>query len=283
MPIQFTSQSHASFKSHFKTVVQYILNLILNPAFPRDDEYFQFALKAVDRRVDGYRDSVLKSEAWKSDFMLALKNRPGFEYDKGVSGVRDHCRACNTRDRHASFTVRFMGPRYDPETLEDYSDEEDGDEESQDEMGNVIPPSGKSFPVGRYCYQRAEITHGFWHWKKGLRTALEDVLRKMGVFKTRITKRVEKMGYEERWRWATGELEKLEKGGDVDLLWDMFEAQMKNAEECVVSTILVLFHLLFRMPVDVCADEEHGGRAAKNSRGGDKRRDISLMFLCGRS
>ncbi|KAF8420404.1 hypothetical protein EV426DRAFT_507600, partial [Tirmania nivea] len=231
IPIQFTSQSHASLKNHFKTVLQYILNLLLNPSFPRDDEYFTYALHAVDRKVDSFRDSVLKSEAWKSDFMRALKSRPGFEFDpEGGHGWENHCTACNRRDRNASYTVRFTGKRYDPNTFSDYESNSDSGD-SEDEVGNIIPPSGQPFPVGRYCYERAEITHSFWHWKKGLRTALEEVLTQMGVFEKEVVGKLDKMKEKERWRWVDAKLGELERGGDVDLLWDMFQAQMKRAEE----------------------------------------------------
>ena len=231
IPIQFTSQSHASLKNHFKTVLQYMLNLLLNPSFPKDDEYFTYALHSVDRKVDSFRDSVLKSEVWKGDFMRALKSRPGFEFDPhGGDGWEDHCMACNRRDRNASYTVRFTGKRYDPDTFSDYeSDSDSGD--SEDAVGNIIPPSGQPFPVGRYCYERAEITHSFWHWKKGLRTALEGVLTQMGVFEQEVVRKLDKMKGEERWRWVDAKLGELERRGDVDLLWDMFQAQMKRAEE----------------------------------------------------
>ena len=258
IPIQFTSHSHASLKSHFKTVVQYILNLILNPGFPRHDEYFTFALHALDRRVDSLRDSVLKSEVWKSDFMLALKSRPHFEYDPdGGNGTQDHCYACNRSDRDASYTVRFTGTLYDRETLEDYSSRSsrrgsgsgsDGDSStpsitpsssstsvSEDEMGNIIPSSGHPFPVGRFCCERAEITHSFWHWKKALRIALEQALEHMGVFAEADALDVHhSMGPKHRWRWATSKLEALEKAGDVDLLWNMFCVQLSRAQEFMV-------------------------------------------------
>lgn len=255
IPIQFTSQSHASLKTHFKTVLQYMLHLILNPSFPeKDDDYFTYALHAVDRRVNSFRDSVLKSEAWRGEFMVALRARPGFEFDprgKGGAGGMwdDHCTACNRRDRNASYTVRFTGRMYDPETFEDYpsaddedddddEEEEDGEEDGEqgekvevDDLGNPVPPSGTSFPVGRFCYERAEITHSFWHWKKGLRSALEEVLAQMGVFEEMRGAGVEGMGPGERARWVDGKLGGLEGGGDVSLLWDMFSAQMKRAEE----------------------------------------------------
>jgi len=229
IPIQFTSQSHASLKNHFKTVVQYMLNLLLNPSFPKDDQYFTYALHSVDRKVDSFRDSVLKSEAWRSDFMRALKSRPGFEFDpEGGHGLEDHCMACNRRDRNASYTVRFTGKRYNPDNFSDY-ESDSGD--SEDEAGNIIPPSAHPFPVGRYCYERAEITHSFWHWKKGLRTALEEVLTQMGVFEEEVVRKLDRMKGKERWRWVDAKLGELERGGDVDLLWDMFQAQMKRAEE----------------------------------------------------
>lgn len=267
IPIQFTSHSHASLKFHFKTAVQYILNLILNPEFPRHDEYFTFALHALDRRVDSLRDSVLKSEVWKSDFMLALKSRPHFEYDPdGGHGVQNHhCYACNRSDRNASYTVRFTGPLYDRKTLEDHSsrssrreNRSDGDSStpsstsstssasvSEDEIGNIIPSSGHPFPVGLYCRNRAEITHSFWHWKKALRTAIEQALKHMGVF----AEATDSMSPKHRWRWATSKLEALEKAGEVDLLWSMFCAQLTRAQEFMVgfffSPLIVFFFLSF--------------------------------------
>ncbi|KAI5810970.1 hypothetical protein DFH27DRAFT_530583 [Peziza echinospora] len=278
IPIQFTSHSHASSKTHFKTAAFFLIQQILlypNAAnspkqfqntLADQDEYTQYAFHFLDRKINSFRDSVLSSSAWAPTFLLALKNRPGFSYDEGTGSEMEHCSACNRRDKHATFAIMFTGNVYDHTTLIDIPPPKRkkgsrGSPEEKDNLGNVIPSSTTRFPVGRFCFERAEITHSFWHWKKGLRVALEEMLGRMGAFKqdnkTKTSKKSQKKNrgggsdedddddggesedddnakkesQEEREERAVEVMKKLDQDGDIDLMYDMFEAQIKRAEE----------------------------------------------------
>ncbi|OLL25149.1 hypothetical protein NEOLI_000603 [Neolecta irregularis DAH-3] len=98
MPVEFQMQSHQKLSHHFKVLVQYEVHRLLNPAMNLDQNYFQLALKAFEKKVDSIRDSVLISTAWKHNFSSAIKARPIFSDAESNTGMR--CDACNITNRY---------------------------------------------------------------------------------------------------------------------------------------------------------------------------------------
>lgn len=191
IPLQFTSLSHQSTRANFKICCIWIVQSILNPEFPSDDEISMFAIRALDRRINSYGGSVLQSSIWKAPFMRAMKARPAFESEPCEE--RQTCDACDISGRTATFAVTFNGPRYDKETLENL---EGSDDDSEDSTGLSIPDESKLFYLGRNCHARAQIAHAFIHWKKQLRDAIHEILGRQGYFTPYWNNRMAKMSPE---------------------------------------------------------------------------------------
>lgn len=189
IPLEFTRLSHQSSQTNFKIVCQWVVQSILNPDFPPEDEISNFAIRALDRKIDSYGGSVLQSSIWKAPFMRAMKARPVFETE--LCDERPTCDACGKSKRPAPHAVSFGGERYDKETLENLegSDAED----SEDSAGLSIPDPSTVFYLGRNCHARAQMAHAFIHWKKQLRDAIEAILESQGYFSPHWVNRAAKM------------------------------------------------------------------------------------------
>lgn len=178
IPIEFTHLSHQSEQQNFKIFCVWVVQSILNPDFPRDNEISQYAIRALERKMDSYGGSVLQSSIWKAPFMRAMRARPAFETE--ICDERPNCDACGKGGRPATHAVTFSGNRYDRETLEDFEDSEADD--SEDSAGLNIPSENNVFYLGRNCHQRACMSHAFIHWKKELRDEIHGLLQEKGYF-----------------------------------------------------------------------------------------------------
>lgn len=178
IPIEFTHLSHQTEQQNFKTFCLWVVQTILNPDFPKDNEISQYAIRALERKMDSYGGSVLQSSIWKAPFMRAMRARPSLETESCEE--RPNCDACGIGKRPATHAVRFAGNRYDRETLEDLEDSDADD--SEDSAGLNIPDETKVFYLGRNCHQRARMSHAFIHWKKELRDEIHGLLQEKGYF-----------------------------------------------------------------------------------------------------
>ena len=153
MPLEFTRHAHKKAKAHFKDAVEWMVHRKLNPAFPRDDPVYQIAFYKLDDEVKGYSGSKFLSAAWTGDFARAIRARPNLE-EIAVPTMFEHkCDACNRSGHPAKFRITFNGKAYNPETLENLSDDEDDkddDARSLDRNGQPLPPVDKEYFIGRY-------------------------------------------------------------------------------------------------------------------------------------
>ena len=153
IPIEFTRHAHKKAKAHFKDIVEWMVHRKLNPAFPRDDPVYRIAFNKLDDEVRGYAGSKFLSAAWTGDFARAIKARPNLE-EIAVPTMFEHkCDACNRSGHPAKFRITFHGKAYNPETLENLSDDEedrDDDARSLDRNGQPLPPVDREYFIGRY-------------------------------------------------------------------------------------------------------------------------------------
>ena len=153
MPLEFTRHAHKKAKAHFKDAVEWMVHRKLNPAFPRDDPVYQIAFHKLDDEVKGYSGSKFLSAAWTGDFARAIRARPNLE-EIAVPTMFEHkCDACNRSGHPAKFRITFNGKAYNPETLENLSDDEDDKDDdamSLDRNGQPLPPVDKEYFIGRY-------------------------------------------------------------------------------------------------------------------------------------
>lgn len=178
IPIEFTHLSHQTEQQNFKTFCLWVVQTILNPDFPRDNEISQYAIRALERKMDSYGGSVLQSSIWKAPFMRAMRARPSLE--TYLCEERPNCDACGIGGRPAIHAVKFSGNRYDRGTLEDLEDSDADD--SEDSAGLNIPDETQVFYLGRNCHQRARMSHAFIHWKKELRDEIHGLLQEKDYF-----------------------------------------------------------------------------------------------------
>ena len=198
IPLEFTSASHQSYKDSFFTYTHYLCLILLCPGIPTD-AHTTLALRRLESQVQGYTTSILTSSIWTPRIVRAMAARPVFVSEK--CPARESCDACR-RDRHSVRRVRFIGKRYDPETLRDYDEDEDYDSEAWREED--LPLENEWFYLGSSCHQRSELRHAFIHWKIHLRDQIEAELaaRKLIDEEGNVKSSVEKMGAEDRERWA---------------------------------------------------------------------------------
>lgn len=142
IPLEFTRHAHKEPIEHFKDVVEWMVHNKLNPAFARNDEIYRIAVRKLDDQVQAYAGSK-SSTVWSPQFTNALKMLPEIS-TRAFKEMSNVCQACN-RKHPARYRVTLSGKAYDRDTLEDLSDEDDGDE---DEFGEW-PNEGQSFFVGR--------------------------------------------------------------------------------------------------------------------------------------
>lgn len=227
VPIEYTHRSHQPPRENFKVVCLWMVQCLLNPSFPIDDPISQFAIDALDRRLESMGGSVLQSAAWRPEFVRAMRARPDFHSRDCSEGPNaPTCEACHITGRAATYVVYFTGTRYDHETLDDLSPSDA--EDSEDSAGLEIPPESKVFYVGRYCHERAKLTHMFMHWKKSLRVAMEFALKGLGYFDERWQNKAAKMSVKERTRWANQVTEDLEP--EIKALWYDLKRSLTEAE-----------------------------------------------------
>ncbi|KAI5840216.1 hypothetical protein DFP73DRAFT_187758 [Morchella snyderi] len=227
VPIEYTHRSHQPPRENFKVVCLWMVQYLLNPSYPIDDPISQFAITALDRRLESMGGSVLQSAAWRPEFVRAMRARPDFHSrDCSEGPLGPTCEACHITGRPAAYVVYFTGARYDLETLDDLSPSDA--EDSEDSAGLEIPAETKVFFVGRYCHERAKLTHMFMHWKKSLRVALEFALKGLGYFDERWQNKAAKMSVEERTRWANQVTEDLEP--QIRDLWYDLKRSLTEAE-----------------------------------------------------
>ena len=160
IPLEYTRHAHKRPKEHFKDVVEWMVHKKLNPAFPRNDTVYRVGFRKLDDEVSGYAGSKFLSAAWTGDFAQAIKARPRYSdvplpFDS--FGDLHYCEACNRRNHPAKFIITFAGKAYHKQTLEDVSEDDDGEENDSDDEeagsrnadGFLLPSVDKQYYVGR--------------------------------------------------------------------------------------------------------------------------------------
>ena len=146
IPLEFTRHAHKKPIEHFKEVVEWMVHNKLNPAFARNDEVYDNAVRKIDNEVSTYSGSKFMSSVWTTDFVQELKTRPDLSSVEIPAMLEDKCDACNRSGHPPKCRLVFSGRAYDRGTLENISDDSSDDNSSttQDAQENL-----KTFHVGR--------------------------------------------------------------------------------------------------------------------------------------
>ncbi|KAG8724533.1 hypothetical protein FRC09_017634, partial [Ceratobasidium sp. 395] len=183
LPEEYSMFGHQSLAHHFKVVMQMFVHLACTKPrkrlpFRRDkknDEYFGMSLRALRRKLDGMRDSLVVSSVWTSGFKKALNSHPELNISVLEFAVPG-CGACRISSRMSTFRGTLDGDNYDRETFEPIVKNESSDSEPSEDQEE----EATSFVLGRFCKSRVRCYHRFAHWEWQLFEAINtemDVLR----------------------------------------------------------------------------------------------------------
>ncbi|KAF8758338.1 hypothetical protein RHS01_02341 [Rhizoctonia solani] len=160
LPEGYSMLGHQSLAHHFKVVMQLFVHLACLKAKQRrefreceqNDQYFGLSLRALRRKMDGLRDSLVTSSIWTSGFKKALNTHPELDIVHlkfAVSG----CGACRISTRLSTFKGSLAGDDYNRDTFEPIqsrSESVDSDESDNEE-------SNLRFDLGRFCRARWQL------------------------------------------------------------------------------------------------------------------------------
>ncbi|CAE6477316.1 unnamed protein product [Rhizoctonia solani] len=125
LPEAYSMLGHQSLAHHFKVVMQLFVHLACLKAKERlefrkdkrNDQYFGLALRALRRKMDGLRDSLVTSSKWTSGFKKALNTHPELEIHD-LEFTVPGCGACRISSRLSRFKGALSGEDYDRDTFE---------------------------------------------------------------------------------------------------------------------------------------------------------------------
>lgn len=176
MPLEFTSASHDANPDQFRIYCQFLIYSVLFPGMVAKDERVENAIRRLEASTAGFGDSVVRSGAWRPEFDRALRARPILE-TRDCYPV-EHCDACNRNNQNCGHKVQFRGRRYNKDTLDDLSSDED--EETDDSLGNKLGGEDQEFALGSMCFTRTKQAHALYHWKKELKGCVKAELERRG-------------------------------------------------------------------------------------------------------
>lgn len=245
IPLEFTAHSHKPLKEHFRHVIEWLVQSKINPAFERKHALYMMAWKKLNDEIQGLAVSKFSSAAWKADFFMALRARPGFqdvEIPRGDLGELNTCMACGRKGHPATWVVSFTGSAYHKDSGSDNflqevegdesdsdDDDDEGEEPDRDEDGNNIPPRDRRWFVGAVCKSNAETAHALTHWKHSLFEWVMASLEAEGYMKPEKLMEREKMKPKKRYKVVDGILEKWEARGTVNDLYRNFKQTIEEA------------------------------------------------------
>ncbi|CAG8587295.1 11451_t:CDS:2 [Paraglomus brasilianum] len=170
-PAELTSSGSQSMKYHFQVFIQFLVYL---NKFSYDelmaDEYFSSSVKAVERKIDGYKNVLVASSAWAAYFKKALHRYPIYRAIRIQASP--FCDACKS-SRPSTYKVTLSGPKYHKDSLRAShygstssasSISSSSAEEDQNDF-RFTSKSTRTYHLGRFCQVRARVYHDFHHLK----------------------------------------------------------------------------------------------------------------------
>ncbi|KAG0170324.1 Coiled-coil domain-containing protein 82 [Apophysomyces sp. BC1034] len=161
--------------------------------------YFQVALRAVDRRVSGFLESSLTSDAWLPHFKGALDKYPYWSRVSGDSMVT--CEGCRS-NRPASRQVFLSYEKDDSE--------------------------GRAFALGSECYRRAKMYHLLAHFRSHLYDTVEEEVE-------RVTENMKKVEGGDDLRLMEDYINELELSGFIKSRYQESQRLFQTIEDLYVT------------------------------------------------
>jgi hypothetical protein len=250
MPLWLTGYTRMKPKDLFRYAVEWMVQKKLNPAYNQEQEKYHIAFQKLNDEVQGLAGSKFTSSAWTRDFTVSLQARPGIEVQE-IGGLRtelelDKCQACNRTGHPATFRILFHGRPYNPRTLEPIEQEDDDEsdnsstsstsgKEEYDHRSRLVPPSSRSYCVGRFCKDNAVMAHALEHWKYQLNKWVVDWLEDEGHLTNEKIVRRDRWDEPRRRKYARKVVESMIETGQLKRLWRQFRDEIDSAREIKVS------------------------------------------------
>ncbi|KAJ3120898.1 hypothetical protein HK098_004133 [Nowakowskiella sp. JEL0407] len=216
LPAMFRS---ANTEELILVLLQYLVNVTLNPKFGVDiydddveetgsnAEYFRFALDTINNRLQGFKDSLVSSTAWKFDFKDAKITIP----DTDIENESD------------TESVSDLEDLWIDEEFQQYEDDDDhADYLKKDDKENT-------FVVGRFCYRRAmlyhKLHHAMYYFRQMVLKEMKEVAFRRGLLVPKVIGRKLTVAEERRQlEVANIYMEELREGDMVDMVKEKFIA-----------------------------------------------------------
>ncbi|KAJ3152670.1 hypothetical protein HDU86_005543 [Geranomyces michiganensis] len=229
LPQEFRLAASTLYDS-FKIFIAFLIEIVLRGAddVPRPGQANQRSesnIRAIEKRVDGYRLSLLASEAWDPKFKDALNTYPIYSSHPAPpdSGVCDACRRTN---HTAASEAVLSGPAYDRWTLASKLPTGSGRRSQMEEdfprHVRFRPKTRKpelAFLLGRFCAKRSRMYSKLTHWKWAFFVRVREAL-KAGIKDLEAYSKDELLAY-------------LQKEGLMDELWAEYNEMLEGVASWV--------------------------------------------------
>ncbi|KAI9027383.1 hypothetical protein CLU79DRAFT_575269 [Phycomyces nitens] len=196
LPDEFSMNSMQRLSYNFRLFVEYLLNEIRTPDTDREDGS-NIAVRAIERRVKGYRDSVLTSDAWNLPFKNSLDSYTKWTW-KSLCDADVECGACRGR-KPAKFDVS---------------------------LSNCLHSRGPKqviFSVGSGCYKRGQAYHGLTHFRLHMYQRIEEEMRRIVELYPGVVLEEDML--------VTNILENMDDSGFVRKLYDKMKTLFASADD----------------------------------------------------
>jgi hypothetical protein len=239
MPIEFTRWASAKPKDLFRHAVDFLVQLRLNPAFPKRDDIYRVTWQKLDDQVQGLVGSKFSSSVWKREFYLALHARPN-RVTAEMNAWDENCEACGRSGHPATRRIRFFGAPYERWGLEDL-EQKDEDEEAgvvRDGQGREVPAETKAFSLGKHCFQNATAAHTLEHWRRDLRDEVWKRLEGLGELAPAKILERDKLNGKKRREYANTVVDRMETAGMIKELYQVYKDTIEQARTTKVGSSL---------------------------------------------
>ncbi|KKY23931.1 hypothetical protein UCRPC4_g02744 [Phaeomoniella chlamydospora] len=214
LPLEFSSWATAPPRQHFRNVVEWLVKNKIAPAFGRDDELFKLSFDKIDTEATGQAGSRFVSSTWQGDFKNSLEARPEVQIVKidnhgGDVAWLENCAACLVD--------------------EDETDDDTSTTPSLISSSEPLPPSHRTYPLGKSCASNASTAHKLLHWKYHLNQYILDLLRANGYLTPEQIVQRDSKSQRQREKQAETFIDELESSGEMDELWRVWKLELEGA------------------------------------------------------
>ncbi|EJT81021.1 hypothetical protein GGTG_01010 [Gaeumannomyces tritici R3-111a-1] len=242
IPLEFTAQARKPMSAYFQDAIEWLIQFHISPSFKKNRPTYLMAWRKLGDEVLALAVSRFSSSVWTAEFYRTLRARPYIdehtpERYPTLAEDLDDCQACNRTNHPATSHIRFTGAPYDPDSLEELSndsssdgdgdsDEDDGD---RDQHGHIIAAEGREWLVGSVCASNAQTAHDLYHWKHSLKDCVRDLLAQRGFLRQEKLAEREHLSVEECREICVGINNDWVSTGVVERLYQEFTNMLEEA------------------------------------------------------